>query len=781
VVLFKKDRILTNIQIENFELISSDIFDTLVYRICAEPSDIFLKVGQAAKKKFQYRFAFSKESYKELRILAEVNARNSFKSKEEIGYTDIFSFLPFDIEITEFLMQEEILQEKKHLMLNEYVYSLLKNAYKQGKKIILMSDMYFSKLQIEELLIYIGVDIELFDEIFISSKLNKTKSKGSMYKYILDNYSEISAKRFLHIGDNYQSDIIQAELNGLQTVHYNVIPENIFSIYNMEATLTESPVDELRSLRKIAGNTTSYSDEDLKWFMIGAQIFGPVYSLFCEWIIDYAREMKIEQIAPLMREGVLFSQLLDNIIKDDKLNITVEPLHVSRKATFLPSLKTYDEKVILELLERRFLSIKDLFSLLLLELIGTEFEQYSFVKIGEAKKIRIEDISLFDFLQQYLMSDEIKEIVRENIVNQKILLKKYIDEFSGNMEFITVDIGGNGTIQTQINNALKAKDKVTHLFFAGRSPALSKVLQNDKLYSWMGYMTNQNTKLKSFFRSPEIIEAVSNIVQAGVSHYSGYHVGNKDTIKAIPNDIVYPEEQVRVQEICWEGIFTYQKAWLKFKKKNPVKQQLLNNLDGIISIFYRLINYPMYDEAKLLGSLVQDDQIHYSRSESIIQERDFSILENQNLKHFLLENSEGYATNQIYWPQGVVAMSNPNYFLQQYLVESLRDFNYLEIFNLIKKIDANPYKCICIYGAGELGEKILSIAKLFNLDISFFIDRNYKQMRSGFHGISVISTFDLNEKIDLIIIASKAFKRDIEQTIEENYKGKKKPTIIGFD
>ncbi|SOB91255.1 haloacid dehalogenase-like hydrolase [Ureibacillus xyleni] len=776
--LYKKDKMLNNVQISDYEIISSDIFDTLVLRSCAEPSDIFLKVGQSAKEKFHLSFPFSKESYKELRKSVEENARNYLKHKQEITFKDIFEKVPLDNEIKMFLMEQEILEEKRNLILNENVYSLLKSAYHQGKKVILTSDMYLSKEQIEDLLIGIGIDLTLFDEVFVSSELDKTKSNGSLYQHILSFYNNTPKEKILHIGDNYNSDVIQAERNGLKSIYYNVINENIFSIYKIEEALTEAPLNELRSLRKLIGNTTNYKGDNLKWYQIGAQIFGPVYALYCEWILDYAKQMKVKQIAPMMREGALFKKLLENNIQDENLDIVVKPLYVSRKATFLPSLTTFDELVVTELLERDFLSINDLFNLLLLEIKNTIFEQYSTLKIGEIKTINLADTTLYKHLQQYLLGDDIKKAVENNIIEQKNLFRNYLENETNSYSFLTVDLGGNGTIQTQINNALGDKEKAIHLIFAGRFTALKKVVNGDKLYSWMGYMTNQSMKVKSFFRSPEIIEAVTNIVEAGTSHYI---FKRQNLVEIISNGIHYPEEQRVNQSICWEGILEFQKAWLKFKKTQPVKHQLLNNLDGIITIFYRLITYPTYDEARLLGSFIQDDQIHYSRSESILQEKDFSVLEQQGIDEFLLANRDGYSIHEIYWPQGVVALRSPNYFTQKYLEECLKDSNYVEIYNLLKNIEIKKYRCICIYGAGEIGEKILLISQLFKLHISYFIDRNYKQMSSGFHGVPVIGNSNLSEKIDLIIIASKAFKQDIEKTILQRYKGKKLPTIIGFD
>ncbi len=776
--MYTTDKFLSSTNIDDYVIISSDIFDTLVYRICAEPSDVFLKVGRRAKEKFKGFFPFNGESYKEIRKKAEIKARNHFKEKEEITYKEIFNFLPFEKEVKDFLMVEEILQEKQHLVLNENVYSFLKFAKKQGKVIVLASDMYLSEFQIKGLLLSTGVDLTLFDNIYVSSDLDKTKSKGTLYQHILAEYPHIASEKILHIGDNHNSDVIQAQKKGIHCIYYNVMNEDMFSIFHLETSLTETPANEIRSLRKIAGNTSKYVDEELMWYQLGAQIFGPVYSIFTDWIVTQAANLNIKKILPLMREGILFEKLLRNSVKSIDLNIEIDILEVSRKSTYLPTFKQ-DKNMIKELLERKLLTIKDLFSLLLLKLECTMFNEYCRYRIDEIKNVMIDGkVSLFEHLKKYLYSDVVQKEIELNAKIQRGYLQQYLRDMTQGEAFLTVDLGGNATIQSQIDEIMGDDHSATHAVFASRNTAMDKVLHGLKLFSWMGYASSENKKLKSFFRSPEIIEAITNSMQPGISHFASQVNGK---VKAQLNSITYPAYHVKMQQICWEGMLDFQERWTSLRKKKEIKELLINNTDGLMAILHRLITYPTTNEAKLLGALIQDDNVHYSRYISIINENDIQLLSQiGSIDKFLLENKEGYTENQIYWPQGVVALHNPVFFLKQYVYNGLNDATFIEIYNLINKIEKDKYKCICLYGAGEMGEKILKVSNLFQLSISYFIDRNFEQMSSGIQGIPVINNANLGEEIDLIIISSKAFQKDIHMKIEESYQGEYKPKVIGF-
>ena len=75
--LWEKDRYLSVLagQLQDIRLLSLDIFDTLLFRTCANPSDVFSTMAMQAHHNGSLKTHVSPEAFKEMRIRAEHKAR----------------------------------------------------------------------------------------------------------------------------------------------------------------------------------------------------------------------------------------------------------------------------------------------------------------------------------------------------------------------------------------------------------------------------------------------------------------------------------------------------------------------------------------------------------------------------------------------------------------------------------------------------------------------------------------------------------------------------------
>lgn len=108
-------------------------------------------------------------------------------------------------------------------------------------------------------------------------------------------FSEYSTDEMVHIGDNYNSDVVSANKFGIEAIYYQDIVEDTLSIYSLEEAWYGESIQQLRSLRKLVNANDSENGEENQLFNIGSQIFGPVYSLFIEWVIQYAVDKNIKK------------------------------------------------------------------------------------------------------------------------------------------------------------------------------------------------------------------------------------------------------------------------------------------------------------------------------------------------------------------------------------------------------------------------------------------------------------------------------------------------------
>lgn len=195
--------------IDKFQNISFDIFDTLIERKVNKPSDIFYLAGVAVLGKE------SAETFRLMRINAELLARkrNSFK---EIKLNQIYDILKdkYGQKIYE-LKEAEIKMELESCYIRKEIYELLYFAKFKNKKVFLISDMYLPKQIMERLLKICGVD--LYDDLYVSNEYGFTKLDGSLFRYVI-NEQKIAPRELLHIGDSVKADFLGAKKAGVNTI-----------------------------------------------------------------------------------------------------------------------------------------------------------------------------------------------------------------------------------------------------------------------------------------------------------------------------------------------------------------------------------------------------------------------------------------------------------------------------------------------------------------------------------------------------------------------------------
>jgi FMN phosphatase YigB (HAD superfamily) len=167
---------------------SLDIFDTIIGRLYYTPESIFDAV---AKK-------INSPSFKWWRKHAE-NLANE-KTFDGI-YKEYATLTNCSIEEAEAIKNIEFQTEK------DLTFKIVENADRIDSETILISDSYFSKSQLEELLEHNG--ISGYKDIIVSYD---GKSSGRVWKEV---------KPELHIGDNIMSDYTNARNNGINSIHFD--------------------------------------------------------------------------------------------------------------------------------------------------------------------------------------------------------------------------------------------------------------------------------------------------------------------------------------------------------------------------------------------------------------------------------------------------------------------------------------------------------------------------------------------------------------------------------
>lgn len=185
--------------IRNYDVISFDIFDTLITRCVYAPDDVFRLMSRILQERDGKNVDF-------LRLRKEAEKKAWEEYGDFCNIHNIYEKLPivsaFSAEEAECLKQMEIDLELKFCIPRKEVLDIFNRVLAAGKRIILISDMYLTSEIIEKMLKKCGY--EGYSELWISCEKGKRKDRGNIWD---DFFARFGSQRTIHIGDNPHSDI----------------------------------------------------------------------------------------------------------------------------------------------------------------------------------------------------------------------------------------------------------------------------------------------------------------------------------------------------------------------------------------------------------------------------------------------------------------------------------------------------------------------------------------------------------------------------------------------
>ena len=206
-------------------LYTFDIFDTLITRKVAVPKGIFDIMQERLRKDERYReFHFVHHEFATLRIEAEKRALEKIWALggEEATFRQIYDqladLLNISRETVESLMALEVATEKKNLFPIETNLDKIRALVSQGKRVVLISDMYLPKDVLREWMISIDKVFQAIP-IYVSSEWNRRKATGHLFEIVKEK-ERVPYSKWYHIGDNVKSDVAVPRELGIHATHF---------------------------------------------------------------------------------------------------------------------------------------------------------------------------------------------------------------------------------------------------------------------------------------------------------------------------------------------------------------------------------------------------------------------------------------------------------------------------------------------------------------------------------------------------------------------------------
>jgi FMN phosphatase YigB (HAD superfamily) len=430
------------------EVLSLDCFDTLIWRATHSPADVFaaLDVPGGAMGPRQW---------------SESAARRTVFNRSgagEIGLRDVYHHLlpRADDAAIDAAVATELAEEARHAVAFAPIVALMREARARGLRVILVSDMYLTEVQLRaHVAAAAGEDVlALVERVFVSHEHGRGKTDG-LFEQVLS-VMGVAPDAILHVGDNRAADHDAAFAHGLNAVHLQQFDDATETRLRHEANaamLIDPAVRVTRPVFQPHRPQLALRTSDDPAHVLGHDVLGPAMHAFAQWVRAEMDEMAARlgrPVRPLfvMRDGFLPAEVFDTLYPDAGAGRVELSRFVATRAS-LDTAQALDE-YLAEWLHRLPLAV------LTRQLMLFEHE------VARALKLRDTEEGRAAFARALRQPDLGRKLVkRAHAFGDKLLAHLRTAGVGEGDAVMLVDIGYNGTVQNLLAPMLERRMGLT--------------------------------------------------------------------------------------------------------------------------------------------------------------------------------------------------------------------------------------------------------------------------------------------------------------------------------
>jgi len=520
-------------QVSDVEVISFDIFDTLLERIIEPPNHVKSIVCRSLAQHLKIHYEIVRPVPDLLQCRSEVETqlrqqRQSSGLDHECRFSDLAAEIAQvivgkpDPELTSWIIAEELRTESEVLYVKPEMDKILVWLSSLGKRVIAISDMYLDEEHLQQLFDRKGLASHV-DQIYVSSTSGVGKYSGRLFEHVL-NGEKILPQQLLHIGDNRHSDHIAPAMLGIRSLWLDDKHNNRRRlILKGYARLAEqNPYWRGRHFLQLIKPEAPRNF----YFDLGYSFLGPLFCTFILGVIEKTREHGITRLFFLAREGELFLRLFERLSLrwlEPEERPTVDYLYVSRKSTAPAAMhQGLSYEITLAPLhnpnQRGLTSICRTFDL----------PPEAFEAVAKRHGYTI-DQPINDWRSERykaLIADpEFQAIVVHHAREQRVLLGDYLrqQKFFDHAKVGLVDIGWNGSSQRYFQDAFGEEADYPYVYglYMGWVHGIKHSFDTDKntVYGLLYDVRRRNWLEDGFSRFEELFEEGARALHASTLRY----------------------------------------------------------------------------------------------------------------------------------------------------------------------------------------------------------------------------------------------------------------------
>ncbi len=653
------------LQTTGAELLTFDVFDTLVFRRVDRPVDAFAFIGRRLREEGHLRSVMTPAMFGAVRREAEGRARqrrHAVDGSQETdlhGIYDCFPTWPLESGVSvEELVAAEVDVERGLLVADLDVVAFLDGAKAEGRRIAAVSDSYFREATLREVLRLPRLGPLLEDiEFFVSCELGVGKGSGLWGRTA--EFFGVPAHRIVHFGDNPVDDVEKARACGVAAFCFSQRDESLAAIELQERRLRHSvgrpqPLEwrstdptGLRALRgKVAGAAEHPRDLEPFW-RYGATMLGPVLSGFAQWVAREATERGVSRLACLMREGALLAELIGAAGAAEGVDLRPVPTWINRQVGLAATLGGSEDDLDRLLHGRSGLTVVEA-----LRLLGLGLEDLPALR-GQARTRLYDPTVRAAFLEGFREDAVMRE---KAAAHARVLSGRIVEVLEGETDssgrLWLVDLGWGASIQQDVAEILKACGSdisLTGYYLMTNANAGRRAAGGLDVRSFLLDAGSNQELVDLIMRSPEVIEQVT-------CDLIGTQIGLDDRLAPVtaPLDSATRPQRLQARAVR-EGIRDFHRSWLRYRAVVPRSVPSLADAQfELVPILLRTIVAPTVEEARLFGGWHHDEGRGSAREDALI-----SVDHERLVTHAAPDELQKLPMQQLYWPAGLVAQHAP--------------------------------------------------------------------------------------------------------------------------
>lgn len=325
-------------------LTTFDIFDTLLTRLVAPPTAVFLLVGRRVVA--EGIAEVTPQSLASARREAERRARLN-RGGGEVALDDIYRELAaghgWSEVVAARIKELELEVEADVIRVTPEAARRLSVARENGS-VAFLSDMYLPADFIRQLLQKHGLWSD-GDKLYMSCEHGHSKACGTMYRHVSVEQG-VPLSQITHVGNDLYADIRRARRAGVNVAPFlECNPNRYEGILEQAAGATNGLSGLLAAASRMARLQTPAANPRLAVIRdVAASVAGPLLAAFAMWILRTARQEKLGRLYFMARDGQLLLDITRRLADRMGIAIDLRYLHCSRRATLLPAIFDASER-----------------------------------------------------------------------------------------------------------------------------------------------------------------------------------------------------------------------------------------------------------------------------------------------------------------------------------------------------------------------------------------------------------------------------------------------------